>query len=67
VDFFNRRTGAILFNIHLVKKWRERVIAYMDDRLNWSEQEREKYLKELDHALKATIVPVDEQEEILVP
>ncbi|WP_307406117.1 glycerol-3-phosphate dehydrogenase/oxidase [Neobacillus ginsengisoli] len=64
IDFFNRRTGAILFNIQLVQKWKSQVIAYMADKLNWTEQERKAYSLALEEDLKAVIVPVDEQEHL---
>lgn len=37
-DFFNRRIGAILFNIDFVQKWKVPVIAYMSETMGWSEE-----------------------------
>jgi glycerol-3-phosphate dehydrogenase len=62
IDFFNRRTGAILFNIQLVQEWKSQVIAYMADKLNWTDQEKKKYSLALEKDLNSAIVPVDEQE-----
>lgn len=63
IDFFNRRTGAILFNIQSVQKWKSKVITYMADRLNWTHQEKEKYSLSLDADLKLASMSVDEQNE----
>ncbi|WML43519.1 glycerol-3-phosphate dehydrogenase/oxidase [Neobacillus sp. PS3-40] len=60
IDFFNRRTGAILFDINLVRKWNTKVIAYMNDKLSWNEKEKQKYIIELEQALKSAVSPVDE-------
>jgi glycerol-3-phosphate dehydrogenase len=60
LDFLNRRTGAILFNIELVQKWRHQVIAYMAARFNWAEEEIKKYALSVEEALIACVVPVDE-------
>jgi glycerol-3-phosphate dehydrogenase len=60
IDFLNRRTGAILFDIQTVKEWKKQVIAYLADRLNWSGQEKNKYSSSVEEALKACIVPVDQ-------
>jgi len=62
IDFFHRRTGDILFNIDLVKKWKKQVIDYMTDKLNWTNQEKEKYSLSLEDALTSAVTPADEQE-----
>lgn len=51
IDFFNRRTGAILFDISTVKTYKENVISYMRDYFNWDESTVEAYRKELENAL----------------
>ncbi|CAM4083300.1 glycerol-3-phosphate dehydrogenase [Bacillus manliponensis] len=61
IDFFMRRTGAILFNIDWVYKWKDAVIAYMADSLGWSGEEKMKYAAELEAALIDAAVPVDQQ------
>ena len=62
IDFLNRRTGAILFNIDLVNKWKKQVIDYMTDKLNWTEKEKKKYTLLLEDTIKSTVIPVDAQE-----
>jgi glycerol-3-phosphate dehydrogenase len=61
IDFFNRRTGAILFDIHSVRKWKIQVIAYMADQFAWNEQEHQKYSSDLEAELLNAVVPIDEQ------
>lgn len=60
IDFFVRRTGALLFNIELVQKWKNYVISYMADRFNWTDSERERYTLSLEESLKNAINPLDE-------
>jgi len=62
IDFFYRRTGALLFNIDSVKKWKNQVTAYMGMRFNWTEQEMEKHYLELEGALRATVIPMDRED-----
>lgn len=52
VDFFLRRTGAVLFNIQLVKEYKDHVIQYMEDYFNWNTNTTDRYKKELEDALK---------------
>lgn len=63
IDFFNRRTGAILFNIHLVYKWKHEVVNYMATRFQWSNETKAKYIAALDQALIDATIPVDEQQQ----
>jgi glycerol-3-phosphate dehydrogenase len=63
IDFFNRRTGDILFNIHLVETWKKPVIDYMADQLNWTEQKKKSYSQSLEKELKSSVIPDDEQDE----
>jgi glycerol-3-phosphate dehydrogenase len=60
IDFLNRRTGDMLFNIQRVRKWQKQIIAYMANRFRWSEQVIKKYTLEVEDALKACVIPVDE-------
>ncbi|ULT58403.1 glycerol-3-phosphate dehydrogenase/oxidase [Neobacillus drentensis] len=62
IDFFYRRTGAILFNIDLVNKWKKQVIAYMGMRFNWTDHDKKNYSQELEEALKAAVFPEDREE-----
>jgi len=47
IDFFIRRTGALLFDIHWVKEHKDLVINYMAKKLNWTSEEKNIYYKEL--------------------
>ncbi|MDP4086098.1 MAG: glycerol-3-phosphate dehydrogenase/oxidase [Bacillota bacterium] len=60
VDFFNRRTGAILFDIKTVRKYDANVITYMSERFDWNNQEKQKYTSELEDALHFAVTPSDE-------
>lgn len=62
VDFFLRRTGALLFNIDWVFEWKESVVQYMADVFNWTENEKKKYIDELEKELLDAQVPVDLQD-----
>lgn len=59
-DFFIRRTGALLFHKDDVHKYREPVIRYMANRLNWSFAEREKYIQELKQYLMESTMAIRE-------
>lgn len=61
VDFFNRRTGAILFDVSLVRTYKQNVIDYMADYFAWTEETKESYQYELEAALIDASVPVDLQ------
>jgi glycerol-3-phosphate dehydrogenase len=60
IDFLNRRTGDILFNIQNVQKWKKQVIAYMADRFSWTEQDINKYTLSVEQALESCVIPEDE-------
>jgi glycerol-3-phosphate dehydrogenase len=62
VDFFLRRTGALLFNIDWVFEWKESVVQYMADVFNWTENEKKTYIDELEKELLDAQVPVDLQD-----
>ncbi|PLR78405.1 glycerol-3-phosphate dehydrogenase [Bacillus sp. V3-13] len=51
LDFFYRRTGALLFNINLVKKWKEQVVDYFADKFSWTGEEKQNHMKELETAM----------------
>lgn len=57
VDFFNRRTSALLFNIHEVYDWKEPVIAFMAKVFNWTESQTAYYTNELEEALLQASTP----------
>lgn len=60
IDFFNRRIGALLFNIELVKEHKERVLRFMKNELNWTFTEAKKYSEELIQELKYAQYPDEE-------
>lgn len=60
VDFFNRRTSAIFFNINWVRQWRKSVIQYMKNRFNWSNQELAYHSKSVDQEIEHATVAMDE-------
>ncbi|NDI37159.1 glycerol-3-phosphate dehydrogenase/oxidase [Chengkuizengella sediminis] len=57
VDFFIRRTGALLFNIDWVRKWKKPVIEYMASIFNWSSEQKSQHIKELEKQLHAAEFP----------
>lgn len=58
VDFFYRRTGALLFNLNWVYEWKEKVVNYMSTVFNWSEEEEKHRRDELQKAIEtATNTP----------
>ncbi|MCU9612703.1 glycerol-3-phosphate dehydrogenase/oxidase [Caldibacillus lycopersici] len=60
-DFFIRRTGALFFAIDWVRQWKTPIIEKMAVILEWKEEEKNKYIEELDQAILDATVPVDEQ------
>ncbi|KAA9016452.1 glycerol-3-phosphate dehydrogenase/oxidase [Niallia endozanthoxylica] len=52
VDFFLRRTGALLFQIQWVKKWRTPVIELMSQKLGWSAEKKEQFHLELEKQIQ---------------
>lgn len=50
-DFFYRRTGALLFDIAAVKKYKKEVNEYMAQKLGWTTAEKEKYSQELEEKI----------------
>lgn len=58
VDFFIRRTGAMFFDIHWVREHKEQVIDYMAEALQWSNEQKEEYTKELEQLMEEATHPV---------
>lgn len=52
LDFFNRRTSMILFDIGNVYKYKDRVITYMETYFDWENDEKELYELELVKAIE---------------
>ncbi|OIJ21417.1 glycerol-3-phosphate dehydrogenase [Anaerobacillus alkalidiazotrophicus] len=61
VDFFNRRTSAIFFNINWVKEWKGAVLNYMKDYYNWSSEELFYYKDKVEEEIEHATVPVNEK------
>lgn len=60
VDFFNRRTSAIFFNIDWVREWKEQVLQYMKHRFNWTTEEFKSHKSRVDQEIEHATVPIDE-------
>lgn len=52
VDFFWRRTGALLFNIDWVDQWKQPIIEMMAIQLNWSSKVKESMMDDLERATR---------------
>jgi len=57
-DFFVRRTGYLLFDIEVVKKHKDAVIAYMADTFKWNEQKKKRYEKQLNELIHDAVYPL---------
>jgi glycerol-3-phosphate dehydrogenase len=57
VDFFIRRTGALFFDIKWVYEWKEAIIGFMNDALEWTNEEKAIYREELETILNDAIHP----------
>ncbi len=57
LDFFNRRTGMILFDIARVHEYKDQVISYMKQVLHWTDQQTEAYTEELETELHDAAYP----------
>jgi glycerol-3-phosphate dehydrogenase len=59
VDFFLRRTGALLFDLEWVKKWQTPIIDMMSEKLGWSSAQKESFQAELKKQWHDLTVPLD--------
>ena len=59
LDFFNRRTGSLLFNIESVQQYKAEVTQYMKNYFQWSEELKKSYSLELEGAIKEVILSTD--------
>lgn len=59
-DFFIRRTGALFFRIEWVRKWKQPVIDYMEQRLHWDAEEKQKHIEELEHRMREATTAIEE-------
>lgn len=60
VDFFLRRTGALLFDMDWTMEWRSPVIECMASLLGWSDDLKKAYTHELDMEIQAAVKPTTE-------
>jgi len=61
-DFFIRRTGALYFDIHWVKKHKESVFDYLADQFSWDANEKTKNRNELEKLILEATTPVTSNE-----
>ncbi|OIJ12328.1 glycerol-3-phosphate dehydrogenase [Anaerobacillus arseniciselenatis] len=59
VDFFNRRTSAIFFNIDWVREWKQPVLNYMKQRFHWSAEQFQYHKGKVEEEIEHATVPVD--------
>lgn len=55
-DFFIRRSGALFFHIDWVKQWKEAVIQYMAQRLQWTEEQRKTHADYLNEYIQEAAI-----------
>ncbi|WP_026584238.1 glycerol-3-phosphate dehydrogenase/oxidase [Bacillus sp. J33] len=60
VDFFNRRTGALLFDIETVRSYQDQVISYMADAFNWESSARRNFEQQLEQEIRFAVLPADQ-------
>ncbi|KKB43092.1 glycerol-3-phosphate dehydrogenase/oxidase [Bacillus thermotolerans] len=60
IDFFARRTGALLFDIDWVREWKWPVIEVMNDMLSWTSEQKEQFTADLEKRLHEATVPMQE-------
>lgn len=61
IDFLIRRTGAMFFNIDWVNQSKTQIVAYMSDRFNWTEDEKQGYRDEVESYIKDATEPSGEE------
>lgn len=59
VDFFNRRTGALLFDIETVRNYQGQVISYMANAFKWDKAAERNFENQLNQELSFAITPAD--------
>ncbi|MDF2035374.1 glycerol-3-phosphate dehydrogenase/oxidase [Cytobacillus oceanisediminis] len=60
VDFFNRRTGALLFDIETVRNYQKQVISYMADAFKWDTAAESNFENQLNQELSFAVKPADQ-------
>ncbi|QGQ48307.1 glycerol-3-phosphate dehydrogenase/oxidase [Metabacillus sediminilitoris] len=61
IDFFNRRTGTLLFDIHWAREWKDKVVTYMAAALEWNGEQTCNYQKELEQHIEDAYTALDEE------
>jgi glycerol-3-phosphate dehydrogenase len=56
-DFFIRRTGALFFDRHFVRRWKDGVLQAMTELLAYSPEQRKTYEEELERQLDQAVTP----------
>ncbi|WNF37483.1 glycerol-3-phosphate dehydrogenase/oxidase [Bacillaceae bacterium IKA-2] len=64
MDFFNRRTGAIFFNIDWVRQWKKPVLLYMKQRFNWTDEQLNFHRSKVEEEIEHATIPVDEVQQL---
>jgi glycerol-3-phosphate dehydrogenase len=62
VDFLYRRTGALLFDIGLVRKHKDKIVKFMDDFFEWSAETKQIMERQLENEIRNATIPIDEQD-----
>ncbi|ADI00043.1 glycerol-3-phosphate dehydrogenase/oxidase [Salisediminibacterium selenitireducens] len=62
IDFFNRRTSALFFDIDYVNKWKDGVVDYLSKRFGWSEADKERHVAYLEEEIFYAANPVETKE-----
>lgn len=57
VDYFVRRTGALLFDIEKVQQWKDEVLIYMTTILGWTKEQKAQYAIDLETMLSEATSP----------
>ncbi|TCS78465.1 glycerol-3-phosphate dehydrogenase/oxidase [Tepidibacillus fermentans] len=60
IDFFMRRTGSILFNRDWAVKWKDPVVNFMSDYFGWTQEEKQRYIDELETEIKYSVETVNQ-------
>jgi glycerol-3-phosphate dehydrogenase len=55
LDFFERRTGRLYFNIKSIPKLIDPILAALSETFNWTEERKQQELKWVHHGLKVAI------------
>lgn len=61
VDFFVRRTGALLFDIAWVRRWKVPVLDEMAQYFDWPEDVKRRRAEELEQALTEAVFPINDE------